>query len=64
MATTLLITSETVFCLILCSTESVLVMAPLVMALPPAFMDFIGGSMMTDRLTQVMGKQNLSCTLN
>merc|ERR1719316_570730 len=59
MATTLLITSETIFCLSECSAESVFVMAPLVMALPPAFMDFIGGSMITDRLTEVKGKYDL-----
>merc|ERR1719316_238030 len=59
MATMLLMTSETVFCLSECSAESVFVMAPLVMALPPAFMDFIGGSMINDRLTEVIGKYNL-----
>merc|ERR1719331_3692042 len=45
MATRLLITSEQAFCLRLCSVASDLVMVPFVMALPPAFMDFIGGSM-------------------
>merc|ERR1719482_2357981 len=45
MATMLLITSEQAFCFRLCSVASAFVMAPFVIALPPAFMDFIGGSM-------------------
>merc|ERR1719247_1290149 len=49
MATRLLITSEQAFCLRLCSVASGLVMAPFVMALPPAFIDFMGGSMVLRR---------------
>merc|ERR1740138_124755 len=46
MATRLLITSEQAFCLSSCSVARALVMAPLLIAfLPPAFMDFMGGSM-------------------
>merc|ERR1719262_1891340 len=45
MATMLLITSEQAFCFKLCSVASAFVMAPLVIALPPAFIDFMGGSM-------------------
>merc|ERR1719199_1661963 len=45
MAPRLLITSEQAFCLRLCSVASDLVMTPFVIALPPAFMDFMGGSM-------------------
>merc|ERR1719160_2217193 len=44
-ATKLLTTSEHTFCFKPCSVARALVTAPLVMALPPAFMDFIGGSM-------------------
>ena len=40
-----LTTSEQTFCFRPCSVARALVMAPLVIALPPAFMDFIGGSM-------------------
>merc|ERR1719281_1005014 len=50
MATRLLITSEQAFCFSSCSVARALVMAPLLMAfLPPAFMDFIGGSMVLGR---------------
>merc|ERR1719409_2647324 len=45
MATMLLITSEQAFCLRPCSVASAFVMAPFVMAFPPAFIDFMGGSM-------------------
>merc|ERR1719345_509108 len=45
MATTLLINSEQAFCFRPCSAASAFVMAPLVIALPPAFIDFMGGSM-------------------
>merc|ERR1719158_1796311 len=45
MATTLLITSEQAFCLRPCSVASAFVKAPLVIALPAAFMDLMGGSM-------------------
>merc|ERR1719218_49453 len=45
MATRLLMTSEHAFCLSSCSVASAFVMAPLLMAfLPPAFIDFMGGS--------------------
>merc|ERR1719408_826318 len=45
--TRLLMTSEQAFCFSSCCVASALVMAPLLMAfLPPAFMDFMGGSMM------------------
>merc|ERR1719261_2141674 len=44
MATTLLITSEQAFCLRPCSVASAFVMAPFVIAFPPAFIDFMGGS--------------------
>merc|ERR1719456_2021944 len=48
MATRLLITSEQAFCFSSCSVARALVMAPLLMAfLPPAFMDFMGGSMVS-----------------
>merc|ERR1719311_1077712 len=47
MATRLLITSEQAFCFSSCSVARAFVMAPLLIAfLPPAFIDFIGGSMM------------------
>merc|ERR1719213_736244 len=47
MATRLLMTSEHAFCLSSCSVASAFVIAPLLIAfLPPAFMDFIGGSIM------------------
>merc|ERR1719408_704122 len=48
MATMLLITSEHAFCFKPCSVASAFVMAPLVIALPPAFTDFMGGSMVED----------------
>merc|ERR1740133_586835 len=44
MATRLLINSEQAFCFRPCSVESAFVMAPLVIALTPAFIDFMGGS--------------------
>merc|ERR1719316_2176027 len=48
MATRLLMTSEQAFCFNSCSVASAFVMAPLLMAfLPPAFMDFIGGSIIS-----------------
>merc|ERR1719172_275224 len=47
IATRLLMTSEHAFCFSSCSVASAFVMAPLLMAfLPPAFIDFMGGSMM------------------
>merc|ERR1719313_1957413 len=47
MATRLLMTSEQAFCFNSCSVARAFVMAPLLMDfLPPAFMDFMGGSMM------------------
>merc|ERR1712070_1354084 len=46
MATRLLMTSEQAFCFNSCSVARAFVMAPLLMAfLPPAFMVFMGGSM-------------------
>merc|ERR1719271_1003619 len=50
MATMLLITSEQAFCFKPCSVASAFVIAPLVMALPPAFMDFMGGSIVLGKL--------------
>merc|ERR1719213_552688 len=50
MATRLLINSEQAFCFNSCCVARAFVMAPLLMAfLPPAFMDFMGGSMMSKR---------------
>merc|ERR1719281_1688648 len=50
MATRLLMTSEQAFCFNSCSVARAFVMAPLLMAfLLPAFMDFMGGSMMFRR---------------
>merc|ERR1719375_2537001 len=50
MATRLLITSEQAFCFNSCCVARAFVMAPLLMAfLPPAFMDFMGGSMMSNK---------------
>merc|ERR1719247_2873944 len=49
MATRLFITSEHNFCFRPCSVARDLEMEPFVMALPPAFMDFIGGSMVLCR---------------
>merc|ERR1719313_55994 len=50
MATRLLMTSEQAFCFNSCCVARVFVIAPLLMAfLPPAFMDFMGGSMIADR---------------
>merc|ERR1719272_2280300 len=47
MATRLLMTSEQAFCFSSCSIARAFVMAPLLIAfLPPAFIDFMGGSMM------------------
>merc|ERR1719198_989315 len=47
IATRLLMTSEHAFCFNSCSVARVFVMAPLLMAfLPPAFFDFMGGSML------------------
>merc|ERR1719247_3241877 len=56
MATRLLITSEQAFCLRLCSVASDLVMAPFVMALPPAFMDFMGGSIVLRGMESYVAK--------
>merc|ERR1719375_2818549 len=47
IATRLLMISEHAFCFNSCSVASVFVIAPLLMAFfPPAFIDFMGGSMM------------------
>merc|ERR1719378_876723 len=52
MATRLLITSEQAFCFSSCSVARALVMAPLLMAFfPPAFMDFMGGSILSETET-------------
>merc|ERR1712178_273927 len=49
MATRLLMTSEQAFCFNSCSVARAFVMAPLLMAFsPPAPMDFMGGSMMSN----------------
>merc|ERR1719375_1345425 len=56
IATRLLITSEQAFCLSSCSVARAFVIAPLLIAfLPPAFMDFMGGSMLTDRRWTMVG---------
>merc|ERR1712093_925322 len=54
MATMLLITSEQAFCFKPCSVASAFVMAPLVIALPLTFIDFIGGSMLIGRVRMPM----------
>merc|ERR1711939_107398 len=46
MATMLLMTSEQAFCFKPCSVASAFVIAPLVIAFPPAFIDFMGGNML------------------
>merc|ERR1719392_430044 len=57
MATRLLITSEQAFCFSSCSVARALVMAPLLMAfLPPAFIDFMGGSMMSGKRKARLGQ--------
>merc|ERR1719446_24467 len=56
MATMLLITSEQAFCFKPCSVASAFVMAPLVIAFPPAFIDFIGGNMVLDKV-EVTGEK-------
>merc|ERR1719446_1453949 len=56
MATRLLMTSEQAFCFNSCSVARAFVMAPLLMAfLPPAFMDFMGGSMMLRKMWTRVG---------
>merc|ERR1719262_781163 len=56
MATRLLMTSEQAFCFNSCSVARAFVMTPLLMAfLPPAFIDFMGGSMMYDRRWKTVG---------
>merc|ERR1719399_1892602 len=50
MVTRLLMTSEQAFCFNSCCVARALVMAPLLMAfLPPAFIDFMGGSMISGK---------------
>merc|ERR550537_1648153 len=50
MATRLLMTSEQAFCFNSCSMARAFVIAPLLIAfLPPAFMDFMGGSMLSSK---------------
>merc|ERR1719359_2442487 len=53
MATMLLMTSEQAFCFKPCSVARAFVMAPLVIAFPPAFMDFMGGSMLLGEASRV-----------
>merc|ERR1719345_569674 len=62
MATTLLINSEQAFCFRPCSAASAFVMGPLVIALPPAFIDFMGGSMVFEVREGQRKKQRLCCT--
>merc|ERR1719359_1359127 len=50
MATKLLITWEHAFCFKPFSVASVFIRAPLVIALAPAFIDFMGGNMMLDKV--------------
>merc|ERR1712034_267415 len=63
MATRLLITSEQAFCFNPCSVARAFVIAPLVIALPPAFIDFIGGSMVLATTGMVREqRQRIACT--
>merc|ERR1711977_749695 len=56
MATMLLMTSEQAFCFKLCSVASTFVMAPFDIAFfPPAFIDFIGGSMVLSKVWMSRG---------
>merc|ERR1719440_687429 len=56
METRLLMTSEQAFCFNSCCVARAFVIAPLLMAfLPPAFMDFMGGSMMCHRRKTMVG---------
>merc|ERR1719262_569050 len=57
MATMLLITSEQAFCFKPCSVASAFVMAPLVIAFPPAFIDFIGGNMLPGKIRMVTNQR-------
>merc|ERR1719181_361698 len=59
MATMLLITSEQAFCFKPCSVARAFVMAPLVIAFPPAFIDFIGGSIVLRRLRSVTKQREM-----
>merc|ERR1719487_675569 len=59
MATTELIISEQAFCLRPCSVASAFVKAPLVIALPAAFMDLIGDNMIQHSRNQCSGKQQI-----
>merc|ERR1719446_1936102 len=59
MATMLLITSEQAFCFKPCSVASAFVMAPLVIAFPPAFIDFMGGSIVLRRLRTVTKQKEM-----
>merc|ERR1719453_2398438 len=61
MATRLLITSEHAFCFKPCSVARDFVMVPLVMALPPAFMDFMGGSMVLAREGIIAVRRQRKC---
>merc|ERR1719482_2671348 len=50
MATKLLITSEQAFCFNPFSVASVFIIAPFVMALAPAFIDFMGGNIVLGKM--------------
>merc|ERR1719456_1846561 len=65
MATRLLITSEHAFCFKPCSVASDFVMAPLVIAFPPAFIDFMGGNMLLGRTKKSQSEEErwkMRCT--
>merc|ERR1719171_1443866 len=49
MATKLLITSEQAFCFSPFSVARVFIIAPFVMALAPAFIDFMGGNIVLNK---------------
>merc|ERR1719359_615952 len=50
MSTMLFRTSEQAFCFKPCSVASAFAKAPLVMAFAPAFIDFIGGNMLAQKM--------------
>merc|ERR1712059_73226 len=63
MATMLLITSEQAFCFRLCSVASAFVMAPFDIAFPPAFIDFMGGSMVLGKVREKQRRRRrIRCT--
>merc|ERR1719329_26647 len=64
MATRLLMTSEQAFCFSSCSVARAFVMAPLLIAfLPPAFIDFMGGSMTLERTWTSQQGSRRECSL-